>query len=116
MEEYRHLKGAQFVDLYEQNPKKKQTMEKYESLKGRLARFKINNSNSSAIRKTEGDEMEKKGVRSNEKMFSKNDSPVNIMSKHLFKPHKPQKRKEKERKVNLSEESDKYRTLGAPYL
>lgn len=91
-------------------------MEKYESLKGGMKRFKIGNNNSSSIvRKTEGDEAEQKRLHSNEKTISKNDSPSNLISKYLFKSSKPVRSKDK-RRVNLSEESAKYRTLGGPYL
>jgi hypothetical protein len=80
-----------------------------------MKKFKINNNSSGIIRKTEGDEIEQKRIHSNDKTVSKNDSPFNFISKYLFKSSKPNKHKEK-RKVNLSEESAKYRTLGGPFL
>lgn len=67
MEEYQHLKDARFVNLNDQNRRpKRQHMEKYESLRGVLKKFKIgSNQNSSVVRRTEGDESDHKRILSN---------------------------------------------------
>lgn len=101
MEEYQNLKGLKYYNLSEQNKKtKKQGIQKYESVKNGMKKFKINNNHSGLIRRTEGDEEYPKRVLSNERTLS-NDSPVFLGNKYLFKTNKS-KGKQK-RKVNLSE-------------
>lgn len=120
MPEYEHLKNLRFVNLHEQNKKKKQDKpDKNKPLRtSGMGRFKIANNNSGnyqTIRRTEGDERENSRVSSNDRSTVTNQSPLGLLSKYLFKSGKTNKKQEK-RRVNLSEESSKYKTLAVPQI
>jgi hypothetical protein len=102
MEEYRHLKGVKTINLHDQNRRKADTL--------RMSRFKMK-ADSGWVRKTEGDEVDlQKRVFSNNRTLSKNDSPIGLSNRPLFKS------KNSKRKVNLSDETNKFRTLAIPHL